>query len=70
MARTGHVALRIYNARGRLVRTLISESKAPGIYTAHWNGRTDGGARAASGVYFYRMDAGTFSATRKMLLLN
>jgi hypothetical protein len=70
VARTGHVSIRIYNVAGRLVRTLVSEPRAPGKYTAHWNGRNDSGARAASGVYFYRMDSGTFSATRKMLLLN
>jgi hypothetical protein len=70
VAQTSHVSLRIYNARGRLVRTLIDRRTAPGRYTAGWDGTNSSGRRVAGGVYFYTMQAGGFTATKKMLLLN
>jgi hypothetical protein len=64
------VTLRVYDVSGRLVATLVDETKAPGTYEATWSG-VDGSGRAVStGVYFYRLTIGgqeTF--TRKMLLL-
>ena len=66
--------IEIYNTTGQLVRTLelgrqprgryISKSKA-----AYWDGRTEVGERAASGLYFYVLKAGNFVATRKMVIL-
>jgi len=68
------VTIEIYNAAGQLVRTLelgeqprgryISKSKA-----AYWNGRSESGERAASGLYFYVLKAGDFVATGKMAVL-
>jgi flagellar hook assembly protein FlgD len=66
---TGHVSLRVYDAAGRLVVTLIDESRPAGSYSMTWNGLSDSGSKAASGVYFYRLTAGTFVETRKMILL-
>jgi hypothetical protein len=63
------VTLRIYDAGGRLVRTLVDRTMPAGKYMRMWDGRTSSGAEAASGIYFYRLDAGTFTATRKMVLL-
>jgi hypothetical protein len=48
------VALRIYNVAGRLVRTLVNETQAPGEYQISWNGRDDSGQMVARGVYFVR----------------
>jgi hypothetical protein len=59
-----HVTLKVFNALGREVATLVNEVKQPGDYTAPWDG-----SGAASGVYFYRLQAGYFIATRKLLLL-
>jgi flagellar hook assembly protein FlgD len=51
------------------VRTLVSGVRSAGRYVAQWDGRNDAGAPVGSGVYFYRMTAGNFSAVRKMVLL-
>ena len=64
-----HVSLRIYDTAGRLVRTLVDESMPAGRYEASWNGSDGSGTAAASGVYFYRLSAGDFLETRKMILL-
>jgi flagellar hook assembly protein FlgD len=64
-----HVSLRIYDAAGRLVATLLDETKPAGSYKVEWKGRRTDGIDAASGVYFYRLVAGTFEETRKMVLL-
>lgn len=64
-----HVSLRIYAVSGRLVRELVNETRPAARYEETWNGR-DGAARpVASGVYFYRLEAGPFTETRKMILL-
>lgn len=63
------VLLRIYDMRGRLVRTLVDEEQHPGMYSIIWDGRDDHGEPLASGVYFYRMDSGAFSSLKKMVLL-
>ncbi|MEW6685657.1 MAG: kelch repeat-containing protein, partial [Candidatus Edwardsbacteria bacterium] len=65
------VSLKIYNVAGQLVKTLVGQASLPaaGIYTCRWDGRDDSGKRVASGVYFYRLVAGDFTATKKMILL-
>jgi hypothetical protein len=63
------VRLGIYDARGGLVRTLVDGLVEPGVREATWQGRDDRGRPVASGVYFYRLEAGGFHATRKMILL-
>jgi hypothetical protein len=63
------VSLRLYNISGQLVRVLVDEPQAAGAYTVEWDGRNDAGRRASSGVYFYRLDAGSRSQVRKMVLL-
>ena len=63
------VSLRIYDAAGRLVRVLVAGSLPGGTYAELWNGKDSGGASVASGLYFYRLDAGSFTQTRKMILL-
>jgi flagellar hook assembly protein FlgD len=65
----GVVTLRVYDIAGRLVRTLVAGSRAPGAYTEHWDGRSDSGERVASGIYFYRLESDRRSLTRKAVLL-
>lgn len=64
----GRVTLSIYDVTGRLVRVLIDEDRDAGHYRESWDGRGAHGSTVASGVYFYRLRAGTFSETRKMVL--
>ncbi len=65
-----HVTLKIYNAAGQLVRTLLDEPRNAGTYSdVQWDGIDDSGGLASSGVYFYRLSAGEFSQTKKMVLV-
>jgi flagellar hook assembly protein FlgD len=59
----------VYNLRGQKVVTLVDELKEAGDYSVNWNGTNSSGQRVSSGVYFYRMSAGDFSAMRKMVIL-
>ena len=59
-----HVTLKVYDLLGREVTTLMSEVKQPGMYTVQFDG-----SGLASGVYFYRMEAGSFTSVKKLLLL-
>ncbi|MBM3237752.1 T9SS type A sorting domain-containing protein [Candidatus Poribacteria bacterium] len=68
------VVIRIYNAAGQLVRTLNLRQCAAGFYlgrtrAAYWDGHNDAGEKVASGIYFYQLQAGDFSSTRRMLVL-
>ncbi len=63
------VKLIIYNLRGQLIRKLISGQYPAGDHTIKWNGTNDQGQKVGSGVYIYRLLAGTHSQTRKMLLI-
>jgi M6 family metalloprotease-like protein len=68
----GHVTLKVYNAAGQLVRTLVDDMQAPraGGFAVVWNGRNDAGISVASGVYMYRLTAGNqFQDVRKLVLL-
>lgn len=65
----GPVSLSIYDLRGRLSRTLVEKNLEPGTHTVAWDGRTDLGEPADSGIYIYKLVSGGKSVTRKMLLL-
>ena len=73
LAAPADVSIAIYTADGQLVRRLDLGHKAVGIYesrsrAAYWSGRNAQGESVASGVYFYTLTAGEFTATRKMLI--
>jgi hypothetical protein len=73
LAQDADVSVRIYDAGGRLVRTLALGHREAGIYVAkgkavYWDGKSDSGEKVASGVYFYSIKAGDFSATRKLMV--
>jgi plastocyanin len=63
------VSLKVYDIRGRLVNTLVNDIRQSGTYSVFWDGTDDLGRQVPSGVYFYRMQAGDFMQTRKMVLL-
>ena len=72
LSKPADVTLRIYSVGGSLIRTLALGHMPTGIYqscsrAAYWDGRNDVGESVASGVYFYTLTAGDFTATRKML---
>jgi hypothetical protein len=62
-------SLYIYNLKGQLVRTLFEGTMKPGYHTLIWDGRDRAGSGAGSGVYFYRLIAGDFELTKKMILM-
>jgi hypothetical protein len=65
----GSVSLRVYDVSGGLVRVLVDGRRPAGHHEAHWDSRDETGAVVASGVYFYRLEAGDYLETRKMVLL-
>ena len=73
LAEPAEVSISIYAVNGSLIRTMALGHQAAGIYqfksrAAYWDGRNALGEPVASGVYFYTLTAGDFSATRKMLI--
>ncbi|MDE0687469.1 MAG: T9SS type A sorting domain-containing protein, partial [Candidatus Poribacteria bacterium] len=73
LAKEADVTLHIYAVNGTLVRTLTLGHQPAGMYqnrsrAAYWDGRNAFGEPVASGVYFYTLTAGDFTATRKMLI--
>jgi len=69
LPRSGHVRLVIYDVRGKEVAQLVSANQPAGRHVATWDGRSAKSEPAASGVYFYRLEAGDFVQTKKMVLL-
>ena len=74
LAESAEVTLTIYDMNGEIVRRLEVGYKAAGMYrsrsrAAYWDGRNGLGESLASGVYFYTLTAGEFTATRRMLIL-
>jgi hypothetical protein len=63
------VSLKVFDVAGRLVRTLASEKRQANHYEIQWDGRDGRGQQVASGVYFYRLIAGKYRDTKKMLML-
>jgi len=59
-----NVILKVYNITGNEVASLVNEVQEPGSYSVHFNAE-----KLSSGVYFYRVTAGTFSSVRKMILI-
>jgi aminopeptidase N len=64
VAEVQNVSLRLYDLLGKEVATLVNAQMRPGKYTVRWDG-----TNAPSGIYFYRLQAGHFTQTRKLILL-
>ena len=74
LAAPADVSVKIYTVDGKLVRSLALGHLAAGVYqhrsrAAYWDGRNAQGEPVASGIYFYTLTAGDFTATRKMLIM-
>ncbi|OYD13717.1 hypothetical protein CH333_07355 [candidate division WOR-3 bacterium JGI_Cruoil_03_44_89] len=63
------VSLRVYDITGRVVATLLSGEQGAGYKTVDWNLTDDSGNRIARGVYFYKLSAGDFKSTRKLVVV-
>ena len=61
---TSFVSLKVYDMQGREVATLVAEETAPGNYSRTWNA-----AGLSSGIYLYRLQAGSYSETKRLILL-
>ena len=73
LAKATDVTVTIHSMNGSLIRTLELGHQASGTYksksqAAYWDGRNEFGEQVASGLYFYTLTAGDFSATAKMLV--
>jgi hypothetical protein len=68
LPKSEHVRIDIYNIVGELVRTLVDQEFAPGTFQVVWDGRDSHSSQVASGVYLYRMQAGSFTNAKKMLM--
>jgi hypothetical protein len=66
LPQASHVTLSIYTVSGELVNTLVNETMGAGTFGILWNGRSADGNAVSSGLYLYRIQAGDFTAVRKM----
>ncbi|MEW6508769.1 MAG: FlgD immunoglobulin-like domain containing protein [Bacteroidota bacterium] len=64
-----HVSLQIFNINGELIKTLSQENLEAGRYEKNWNGKDEYGNQVVSGVYIYRLKAGNFEKSNRMILL-
>ena len=74
LAESASVTLTIYSTTGAIVRTIYVGHQPAAVYESrdkaiYWDGRNDLGEPVASGVYFYTLTTGDFTATRRMLIL-
>ena len=65
----GSVELNVYDVQGKLITTLAEGRMTAGAHQIRWNGRNSLGESMASGIYFYRLNTGSQTVTRKMILL-
>lgn len=61
--------LQICDLTGRVVRTLINEHQKPGFYSIHWDGKSDSGDNLPNGIYFFKLNVGDETYSRKMIVL-
>ena len=69
LPQSARTTVKIYNVLGQVVNILVDEYQPAGSYRVQWDGRSLTGEDVASGVYFYKMQAGDFVATKKMVLM-
>ncbi|HDQ00515.1 MAG TPA: T9SS type A sorting domain-containing protein [bacterium] len=64
-----HVSLKIYNLMGQQIKTLVNRKQPAGYYAVRWDGKDSNGQNLTSGVYLYRIQAGSFAAGKKLVLI-
>jgi flagellar hook assembly protein FlgD len=63
------VNVSIYNVLGQVVKTLVDKELPAGYWSATWDGTDNNGSAVTSGIYFYKIKAGSFQSTKKMMML-
>jgi hypothetical protein len=63
-----HTSLKIYDASGRIIRTLVNTNMERGEYNLTWNGKDDNNRTVAEGVYFYTLQTDNYASTKKLVL--
>ncbi|MCG8606230.1 T9SS type A sorting domain-containing protein, partial [bacterium] len=63
------VVLKIFNAIGQEIRTLTDSQYDSGLHRVRWDGNDENGRAVSSGIYFYKLKAGSFTEVKKMSLL-
>ncbi|MDD3235487.1 MAG: carboxypeptidase regulatory-like domain-containing protein [Candidatus Cloacimonetes bacterium] len=69
MKETAPVSLEIYNVKGQLVKTMLNGVQEMGNHSVVWNGKDNNGRAVSSGVYYYKMNTGSYSSTMKMIMM-
>lgn len=69
LPKSAHVTIEIYNLLGQKVNVLVDEEQKVGRYRVDWDGKDKDGGELASGIYFYRIQAGDFVKCKKMIML-
>jgi hypothetical protein len=69
LPQSGQVSLKVFDLGGQVVRVLVAQNLSAGVHNITWDGRDNKGHQVASGTYFARLRSGSFSATRKMMLV-
>jgi len=69
LSEASNVQILIFDASGRIVRTLLNSSRPAGAHSVEWDGTDDGGRHVGSGIYFYTMRAGAWESQKRMTLL-
>ncbi|MCX8015673.1 MAG: T9SS type A sorting domain-containing protein, partial [candidate division WOR-3 bacterium] len=62
-----HTKLKIYDASGRVVKTLVNSTLQSGVYNLTWDGRDESNRRVAEGIYFYTLETPNQKFTKKMV---
>ncbi|MCK9310252.1 MAG: carboxypeptidase regulatory-like domain-containing protein [Candidatus Cloacimonetes bacterium] len=69
LKQVGKVNLSIYNIKGQLIRTMLSSTQSPGTYSLTWDGKDTNGHEASDGIYFYRLQTGSFVSSKRLVKL-
>jgi enterochelin esterase-like enzyme len=69
LSKTSFVEIAVYDLTGQKVRTLVNETKPAGAYSVDWDGRDNSNILASSSVYIYRINTGSYTQIRKMIIL-
>lgn len=69
LKKSGFVSIKIYDIKGQKVFTLINSVISKGNHSLLWTGKDENNRKVSSGIYFYRMKSGSYTSTKKMILL-